>query len=244
MKIAAFYDIHGNLPALEAVLKEAMAADIDQIIVGGDVVLGPMSNECLDLLLNLPIPVQCILGNCEVSVLAQREGKSEENLPATVQEDIRWTADQLLPLHHKLLSSWPLTIQLHIDGLGEVLFCHATPRDLNENFSNLTPEEKLLPLFQDLNVDLVICGHTHMQFDRMIGKVRVINAGSIGMPFGKPGADWLLLGPDVQLRHSPYDLEEAVNRIEQTNYPHAKEFAQNSILQPPSVEKMANILKG
>jgi hypothetical protein len=52
-----------------------------------------------------------------------------------------------------------------------------------------------------------------MQFDRKIGATRVVNAGSVGMPFGEPGAYWLLLGPDVQLRHTDYDLTEAAQRI-------------------------------
>ena len=90
-----------------------------------------------------------------------------------------------------------------------MLFCHATPRNDNEIFTRLTPEEHLLPIFARLNADIVVLGHTHMQFDRMVGTVRVVNAGSVGMSFGEPGADWLLLGPDVQLRHTRYDLAKA-----------------------------------
>ena len=85
-----------------------------------------------------------------------------------------------------------------------------------------------------LYVPLVVCGHTHMQFDRTIGAVRVVNAGSVGMPFGEPGAYWLLLGPDVQLRHTSYDLAEAARRIRGTEYPKADEFAARNVLQPPS----------
>ena len=79
-----------------------------------------------------------------------------------------------------------------------------------------------------------MCGHTHMQFDRTIGRVRVLNAGSVGMPFGEPGAYWLLLGPDVQFRHTPYDLMRAAERIRATKYPQAEDFATRSVLQPPS----------
>jgi predicted phosphodiesterase len=119
-----------------------------------------------------------------------------------------------------------------------VLLCHATPRDDNEIFTRLTEEERLSPIFEGLNVALVVCGHTHMQFDRMVGSIRVVNAGSVGMPFGEPGADWLLLNPDVQLRHTPYDLKKAAERIRKTDYPQAQEFAANHVLQPPSEEKM------
>jgi predicted phosphodiesterase len=93
-------------------------------------------------------------------------------------------------------------MQLEINGLGRVLFCHATPRNDNEIFTRLTAEERLLPVFGEAQGELVVCGHTHMQFDRMVGKTRVVNAGSGGMPFSDPGAEWPLLGPEIQLRHT------------------------------------------
>jgi predicted phosphodiesterase len=122
-----------------------------------------------------------------------------------------------------------------------VLFCHATPQNENQIFTRLTPEERLLPLFEALNVSAVVCGHTHMQFDRMVGTVRVVNAGSVGMPFGEPGTDWLLLGPDVQLRHTHYDLAKAAEQIRDTDYPQAQDFAANNVLQPPSETKMLDL---
>ena len=119
-------------------------------------------------------------------------------------------------------------------GLGDVLFCHATPRNDTEIFTRLTPEERLLPVFQDVEASLVVCGHTHMQFDRRVGRLRVVNAGSVGMPFQAPGAYWLLLGPDIELRRTPYDLEDAARRIRATAYPQAEDFAANNVLTTPS----------
>jgi predicted phosphodiesterase len=99
----------------------------------------------------------------------------------------------------------------------------------------LQPEyERLLPVFEGVNVPLVACGHTHMQVDRTIGRIRVVNAGSVGMPFGEPDAYWLLLGPDVQFRHTRYDLTKAAERVRDTNYPLAQDFAASDVLQPPS----------
>ena len=95
-----------------------------------------------------------------------------------------------------------------------------------------------MPVFAGLGAALVVCGHTHMQFDRKVGTTRVVNAGSVGMPFGQPLADWLLLGPEVELRHTRYDLPKAAERIRATNYPQAEDFARNSILQPPTEEAM------
>ncbi|MFN2572148.1 MAG: metallophosphoesterase, partial [Gemmatimonadales bacterium] len=126
-----------------------------------------------------------------------------------------------------------------IGGLGEVMFCHATPRNNTEIFTRLTPEDRLLPVFEGVGAAVVVCGHTHMQFDRMVGDIRVVNAGSVGMPFGAPGADWLLLGPDIELRHTDYDLTGAAERIRNTEYPQAQDFAAHNVLEAPAT---ANIL--
>ena len=242
MRVAAIYDIHGNLPALEAVLQEVRLAQVELLVVGGDVVPGPMSRETLECLLNLDIPVQFIQGNCEIDALAEMSGAGAVRFPEQVREVMRWSAEQIFPEYEQLITGWAKTLRIEIDGSGAVLFCHATPRDDNEIFTRLTPEERLLPIFEGLDVELVVCGHTHMQFDRMVGSIRVVNAGSVGMPFGEPGADWLLLAPDVQLQHTPYDLTKAAERIRKTNYPQAHEFAATHVLQPPSAEKMLEAL--
>ena len=244
MRVAGLYDIHGNLPALEAVLQDIRQADVEQVVVGGDVVPGPMPRETLQRLLELDLPVQFIHGNCELAVLAQMANTESGSvtywgttsgapLPEPLREGYRWAAQQLQPGYEQVFASWPKTLRLEIGGLGEVLFCHSTPRSETEIFTRLTPEDRLLPLFEGLKASVVVCGHTHMQFDRRIGRTRVVNAGSVGMPFGDPGAFWVLLGPDVQLRHTSYDLTQAAERIRDTPYPKAQEDAQN-ILQPPS----------
>jgi predicted phosphodiesterase len=241
MRVAAIYDIHGNLPALEAVLQEILQAEVEHIIVGGDVVPGPMPRETLSYLLDLGIPVQFIQGNGEVAVLEQMAGREAARVPEQYRPVVRWTAQQLYPEYERLLAGWPKTLRVEIPGLGEVLFCHATPRNEDECFTRLTPEDRLLPVFEGLTVPVVICGHTHMQFDRTIGTIRVVNAGSVGMPFGGSGADWLLLGPNVQLRHTPYDLAKAAERIRNTNYPQSQDFAEQYVLQPPSEGKMLEL---
>ncbi len=141
------------------------------------------------------------------------DGTDAAAVPEQYRPTIRWTAQQLNPEHEQLLRAWPQTIRAEIPGLGKVLFCHPTPRNENEIFTRLTPEAQLLPIFEGLDVRFAVCGHTHMQFDRMIGNVRVVNAGSVGMPFGEPGADWLLLGPGVKLCHTHYDLVAAAERV-------------------------------
>jgi predicted phosphodiesterase len=251
MRVAALYDIHANLPALEAVLAEVRQAGVDQIVVGGDVVPGPMPRDALRCLLDLDTPVRCIHGNCELAVLAQMKATdtnpvtywgtaSGRPLPESGQAVMRWTAQQLGAEYETVFAAWPKTLRLDICGLGEVLFCHSTPRSETEIFTRVTPEDRLRPVFDGLEAHVVVCGHTHMQFDRMVGKTRVVNAGSVGMPFGTPGAFWALLGPGVELRQTRYDLTKAAERIRATPYPEAQRDAE-SILHPPTEGEMLDV---
>ena len=251
MRVAALYDVHANLPALDAVLAQVREASVDLIVFGGDVIPGPMTRETLSRVLDLDIPARFIHGNGELAVLAMMDAPdpsavaytgttSGGPLPPAVREVIRWTATQVQPEYPDALASWPKTIRLEISGLGLVLFCHGTPTSETAAFTRLTPEEVLRPVFEGLGVSLVVCGHTHMQFDRMVGSTRVVNAGSVGAPFGRTGADWLLLGPGVELRNTSYDLKEAAERVRRTDYPQAEEFA-SSIFAPPPETGMLDL---
>jgi predicted phosphodiesterase len=251
MRVAALYDIHGNLPALEAVLQDVRQANVDQIVVGGDVLPGPMPCETLTRLLDLDVPTQFIHGNGELAILAQMEGERTGSVtywgtttgarpPESIIDIFRWSAAQL-PEFESRLTRWPKTVQFEIDGLGQVLFCHSTPRSETECFLKTTAEDRLLPLFEPLGVSVIVCGHTHMQFDRMVGSTRVVNAGSVGMPFAEPGAYWLLLGRDIQLRRTSYDLPQAAQLVRGTEYPDREQFAVQGILTPPSEEKMLQV---
>lgn len=237
--IACLFDIHGNLPALEAVLSEVRAAGASQVVVGGDVLPGPMPVESLDALRTLGVPVRYLRGNGDRETLAAVDGRELTTVPPAYQPPIRWGADQLRGAQIADLRTWPDTIELAIAGLGRVLFCHATPRSDTEIFTRLTPEERIVPAFAGVTAGLVVCGHTHMPFDRRINGLRVVNAGSVGMPFGPPGADWLLIdanGP--RFVHTHYDLEAAAARIRATTYPDAGTFASTYVLNPPSEETM------
>lgn len=238
MALAAIYDIHANLPALRAVLDEIRAAKVDRIVVGGDVLPGPMPRETVQCLLELDIPAQFIHGNGDREVLARLRGVETGGVPEQFRGIIDWTAGQLGSEHERLLASWPGTLELDIAGVGPVLFCHATPRNDTEIFTRLTAEDRLLPVFAGVSASVVVCGHTHMQFDRTVGQIRVVNAGSVGMPFGRPGAEWLLLGPGVEFRRTAYDLAQAAESIRNTGYPQAEEFAAGNVLHPPSEKQM------
>jgi len=244
MKVAALYDIHGNLPALEALLDELSGEGVDRVVVGGDVLPGPMPRETIDCLLSLNLPVEFIYGNGEAAVLEHLAGREPGKVPAPYLPAIHWTAEEIRAPHGSAIAGWPMTRRLDIPGIGSVLFCHATPRNEDEIFTATTRQEHLLPIFSELGVPVVVCGHTHMQFDRMVGGTRVVNAGSVGMPFGAPGADWLLLGEGdtgIQLRHTDYDLQAAAARVRDTAFPWPEDFAARHILRPPSAAEMLDV---
>ena len=239
MRIAALYDIHANVPALEAVLAELRRERVDEIVIGGDVLPGPMPCAALAMLSSLHVPVQFIHGNGELAVLAQIDASDPSSVtywgtpsghppPEVVKDTFRWTAAQIQSACGPL-RRWPRVYRRTIAGVGDVLFCHATPNSETDCFTRLTPDDALAPAFMGVDADVVVCGHTHMQFDRLMTGMRVVNAGSIGMPFGAAGADWLILGPDIELRHTTYDIHDAALQVRATTYPQADEFAQSIV---------------
>jgi len=242
MRVAVIYDIHGNLPALEAVLNEIKKANVDCIVVGGDVVAGPMPTETLSLLQNVSIPTNFIHGNAESELLRHVAGEKPQGLSERADEVTFWTSKQLTEDQKHFISQWPATYELTLNEFGKILFCHATPDSDIVVFTKNTPQKKLVDLFEGQNAHLVICGHTHMQFDRNIGGLRVINAGSVGMPFGHTGADWLLIDDEIEFKHTSYDISKAAKRLIQSNYPHVEDFITNNVLEPPSETKALEML--
>jgi hypothetical protein len=164
-------------------------------------------------------------------------------IPEELREAVGWAGRSLERRHRDYLAGLPPTLTFEVDGVGEVLFCHATPRDDVEIFTEASPDERVAPMFAGVRSDLVVCGHTHMQFERRIGGVGVVNAGSVGMPYGEPGAYWLLLGPSVELRRTVYDLDAAAALIRATDFPAAEDFAANNVLRPASAAEATAIFE-
>ena len=229
MRVAALYDVHGNLPALEAVLAEVEREAVDLIVSGGDVVAGPFPRETLDLLLALGDRVRFVRGNGDRIILELAGGADAD----AARHD--WVATQLEPRHHEALRSFESTVTVDVDGLGPTLFCHATPRSDEEVFLETTDEAIVAPMLAGAAEATVVCGHTHMQVDRPLGGKRVVNAGSVGMPYEPaPGAYWALLGPDVELRRTDYDRVAAAELFRATGHPDAEELARENVLTVPS----------
>jgi predicted phosphodiesterase len=242
--VAALYDIHGNLPALDAVLAQPQVDRADLILVGGDNVLGPMPREVLDRLTSLGSRARFIRGNCDRMMVEAFDGKPLERAPLPIQENIKWAAGQLDRRQRDFLAGLPLTLTIEIDSIGSVLFCHATPESDEPIFTVRTPADRVASMLGDVDADIVVCGHTHMQFDRRVADVRVINAGSVGMPFGPRGAYWLYFGPSAALERTSYDFESAAEGIGKTSYPQAEIFASKHVLDPPTEDEMLAVFEG
>jgi predicted phosphodiesterase len=234
MRVAAVYDIHGNLPALEAVLAEPDVAAADVVVIGGDALAGPMPAETLELLEGLGARARWVRGNAEREVLERRASDPAEG--DVWERRDTWAAAQLTSDQLARVAGWPATVAVDVEGLGPTRFCHATPRDDSEIFTAITPAEAVEPMLVAAE-PTVVCGHTHVQFDRAVGEWRVVNAGSVGMPYeDEPGARWCLLGPGVELRRTAYDMEAAAERVRATGIPEAEELAAE-LLRPPGAEE-------
>ena len=232
-RVAALADIHGNLPAVEAVLADLARETVDLILVCGDVASGPLPVETLDLLGALP-RARFVRGNADRSLVTAFDGGQLSSWPGPAAD---WCASQLSREHRDFLASFSETIPVSVNGLGRVLFCHGSPRSDEEMMTMETPEERLRELLDGVDADVVVCGHTHMPFERLVGRVRVVNPGSVGMPYGNPGAFWALLGPGVEFRRTDYDREAAAARIRKSSWPGAEEFARENVLSVARAEE-------
>jgi putative phosphoesterase len=244
MRIAALYDIHGNLPALAAVLDELAEVQPDVIVLGGDIVSGPLPAQTLARLREAGPRVLAIRGNADREVVAAFDGQPlTQRLPAEVHAITTWTARQLSTEQRDFLAGLPAHLTMTVEGLGDVVFCHATPQSDEVIFTPRTTPERLQMLFQGLEQQVVVCGHTHMQFELQVGNVRVLNAGSVGMPYAdQPGAYWLLLEPGrCAFRRTAYDLEAAAQIVRSSGYPQAHQFAAENLLTIPSAQEALQV---
>jgi predicted phosphodiesterase len=202
--------VHGNPAALEAAL--AAIGDDAVLVFGGDLAWGPMPAEAVDRIRELD--ALAIRGN------ADRDPDDE------------WVVEQLGEERFQWLQSLPEQLELEIDGLGRVLFVHGSPRSDEEMLLRTASDERLAMILAGVTADVVVCGHTHMQFDRRFGEKRVVNAGSVGLPYGAFGAHWVELGPDVRHRRAEYDPSQ----LAASAWPRAGEVVP-VIQSPPSEEE-------
>ncbi|GAB2680569.1 metallophosphoesterase family protein [Kribbella swartbergensis] len=231
-RVAVISDVHGNTPALDAVLTEVMKVDPEVVVNLGCLTYGPDPNGVVQLLRDVSVPVLSVRGNGDRAVLELVNGELTAETPrdrfAVAKHDEAALAflRETKPMH-----------QLTVDGLGAVVFCHGSPRSDIELITPRTPEARFKEALDNLRCDVLVTGHTHLQFDRSLGTVRSVGPGSVGMPYhdGPLGARWALFGPEVELRVTPYDHEAAAAVARQ--YPDSDRWIQ-MLLEPPSEEEV------
>ena len=207
MRVAALYDIHGNVPALESVLADVPASGADLIVVGGDVVEGPQPAETLELLDAIALPLVWVRGNCD-------------------RDPSAWVRERIAEERVAWLAGLPTTVTIDVDGLGATCFCHGSPRSDEDIVTAVSAEERVEPMLDGVDEALVVSGHTHVQFDRVVAGRRLVNAGSVGMAYQGEGgwAYWTLFGPSVEHRRSAFDADALATALRDSGYPNPEWF--------------------
>jgi putative phosphoesterase len=234
MRVAALADIHGNLPALEAVLAEVGREKPDLMVFCGDVASGPMPAETIDLLRTIK-GARFVRGNADRGLIEAFDGHALPEMPGPYAG---WAAAQLDRSQRDFLAGFEPSVQLE-----NVLFCHAVPASDTDVFTAETPQDRVAELMRGVEAGIVVCGHTHMQFDRRVGLMRIVNPGSVGMPYGEPGAYWAIVDGGVEMRRTDYDRKAAAERISAKDWAQAGQFARENVLSVPSREQAMEFMR-
>jgi predicted phosphodiesterase len=243
-RVAALYDIHAHLPALRAVLDEVDAEGIETLVIGGDVAAGPLPRETVQQLIELGPRCRFVQGNADREVVAAYDdpGHDSGDMPAAIAT---FAAARLTAAQRDWMAAFEPTVTLEIAGLGRALFCHGTPDSETAVITTATPEGRLREIVASVETDVVVCGHTHRQFDRRTDGVRVINAGAVGVPYeGRRGAFWAALGPDVQMRRTDYDHSAAMAELRAGGLEQLDEMLLESLIEPMDPDEVARLMEG
>jgi predicted phosphodiesterase len=210
------------------VLAELEDLGPDVFLFGGDLAAGALPRETIALARDVP-NARYVRGNCEREMLSGAEG------PIT-----GWPSTQLQDDDREFLASFEFTVVL-----DEVCYCHATPHDDEPPVTVLTPSEVARQTIGEAAQPTVVIGHTHSQFDRPLGDLRLVNAGSVGMPYeDRPGAYWALVRDgEPELRRTEYDLEAAAGRITATDWPIAERWVSENLLTVPAARDAAEFFE-
>jgi predicted phosphodiesterase len=228
-RVAVLGDVHGNAVALKAVLAELSEEDVDLLVWTGDLSWGHEPAATLELVRGTVLPARYVRGNAERALLELRAGEA-----GTPSERERWMLEQHSNDDLEFVDSFETGLAVEIDGLGPTYFAHGSPRSDEELLTAGTPEGRLLAATADISERVLVTGHTHSQYDRRVAAIRALNPGSVGMPYEeRPGAYWALLGPDVQLRRTEYDLDEAVSRLRASGLPDPEPLVE-TLMKPPT----------
>jgi putative phosphoesterase len=228
-RVAVLADVHGNATALAAVLEEVARAEPDLVVSCGDLTWGPEPLETLALLEPWVGRLHCVRGNADRKVVELVDGTS-----AAETERETWMGARHGAAGRDVLATFTEQVVVEVDDLGRVLFCHGSPRTDEECITRETPEERLREALDGVDAGVVVTAHTHLRYERKVLGKRLLNPGSVGMPYEEErGAYWALLGPGIDFRRTEYDLDEAVRRYRSTDDPRS-ELMVEMLLSPPS----------
>jgi len=228
LKVAALYDVHGNLHALQAVLAEV--GDADVVLFGGDLVSGPFPGKTLDLARSVP-NAEFVLGNADLLTKYLPRPEWEESR--------RWVESQFDAEQVEWLASLPFSW-----SADDTLYVHANPVDVDAVVTVRTPDERVRELLRDVRESRIVTGHVHMQFERVVDDKRWIGVGSVGMPYAdRPGAYWGLVTPaGVEFRRTDYDLDRAADAVRASGYPDGAKLAAENIARCPTADEVLALL--
>ena len=231
-RVAVLSDVHANAVALEAVLAEVRAEAPELVVFGGDLTWGPLPEETLALVAGLELPARFVRGNAERGLLDPATGATPRRSWLLERHD----ADDLA-----FLASFEEHVVVEIGKLGPVRFCHGSPRGDIELVTPETPEARIREMTVGVDERVVVTAHTHLQFDREVAGIRSVNAGSVGMAYeALPGAYWALLGPDVELRRTEYDVDRAVAAYRGSGDPETERMVEILLTPPTRAEVIAH----
>jgi putative phosphoesterase len=236
-RVAVIADIHGNAPALAAVLRAIDDADVDVVVSLGDATWGAQPEETRVLLESIRRPAIFVAGNGERALRELRSGREGNEREC-------WMRDQHSPATYAFLATSVESATLDVTGLGAVRFCHGSPRSDIELVTSKTPAERIRSLMEGVAERVLVTAHTHLQFDRAVAGIRSINPGSVGMPYHeRRGAFWAILGPDVDLRRTDYDLDETIRAYEASGDPLTNEMI-DVLRSPPTPDEVTAHAEG
>jgi putative phosphoesterase len=232
-QVTIFGDIHGNLPALEAVLANMEARGLSSFYCLGDLVgYGTFPNEVIATIRERNIPT--LMGNYDQGVGNSSDdcgcAYTSKEAEALGKRSIAWTNQNTAADNKLYLRQLTDQIPLQLDGL-RVRLVHGSPRKINEYLYEDRPDATMERLLDLAEADVLVCGHTHIPYHRILPSGRhVVNAGSVGKPKdGNPKACYITLEATdnnlkVIFRRVPYNIERAAKAIEASDMPN--EYAQ------------------
>jgi predicted phosphodiesterase len=226
LRVAALADVHANAPALRAVLADLAQEHVDLIVFCGDLTWGPLPQQTLEVVRSIETPTRFVRGNADRLVGMNHSDRGQ------------WMAAQHGAAGRRFVNGFDSHVVADVDGLGPTRFVHGSPRSDEECVTPRTPEARVREFMAGVPERVVVTAHVHVSYDREVAGVRLIGPGSVGRPYeGERGARWAILGPDVELRRTDYDHDEAAEAYRASGIPEVEEDVA-TLLDPPSRDEV------